>query len=99
MVIDPQKSKFQYPPPPRPASEMVDRFSEVRRQYQRAQEYSGLTIDDIVNSNEARRYLRQIWLLGCMVRNPHKANVLPPGNPFRRGSSTASLRHSGQRTL
>jgi hypothetical protein len=88
MVIDAFKAKYQYPPPPKPASEMTDRFSEVRRQYERAREFSGLTIDDIVNSSAARGYLSQLWLLGCMVRNPQKANTLPPGNPIRRARGT-----------
>jgi hypothetical protein len=66
-----------------PGPEFVERYSEIRRQYLRAREYCGFSLDQLINSRSAQRYLSEIWLLGCMVRKPWKANVLPPGNPFR----------------
>jgi hypothetical protein len=79
--IFPSKRTIEVPPPP--SSTLIDNYSAVQRQYARAREYCGSSLDDIINSRNAQRYLRDIWLLGCMVRKPHKANALPPGNPFR----------------
>ena len=89
------------PPPlnwPGPSAGPVDQFSQVRRQYARAREYCGFTLDELINSRAAQRYLREIWLLGCMVRKPWKADVLPPGNPFRArpvGKLSAKVRRCG----
>ena len=84
----------EQPPPlvrPEPAAGSVDQFSQIRRQYARAREYCGFTLDELINSRAAQRYLGEIWLLGCMVRKPLKAEVLPPGNPFRpRGNEIAN---------
>jgi hypothetical protein len=66
-----------------PVAELNLPVTEVRRQYERAREYCGYTLDELINSSAAQRYLREIWLLGCMVRKPGKAAKLPPGNPFR----------------
>lgn len=74
------------PPPlfsPGPSADSIDHLSQLRRQYSRAREYCGFTLDELINSRAAQRYLREIWLLGCMVRKPHKAAMLPPGDPFR----------------
>jgi hypothetical protein len=72
---------------PGPTTDSTDDFNQVRRQYARAREYCGFTLDELINSRAAQRYLREIWLLGCMVRKPYKANILPPGNPFRTRTS------------
>jgi hypothetical protein len=69
---------------------VVDYVSDVRRQYERAREYCGFTLDELINRRDAQRYLREIWLLGCMVRKPSKAAALPPGNPFRSPESTVT---------
>jgi len=63
---------------------LVERVSNVRRQYVRAREFCGYSLDELINSRSAQRCLREVWLLGCMVRKPRKAKVLPPGNPFKR---------------
>lgn len=60
----------------------VEHLSALKRQYVRAREYCGYTLDEIINNRAAKQYLREIWLVGCMVRKPQKAQVLPPGNPF-----------------
>jgi hypothetical protein len=64
-------------------SHLVLPQSEKRRQYERTREFLGVSIDQIINSGRARQLLRELWLLGCMVRRPEKAASLPPGNPFR----------------
>ena len=69
--------------PPAATADSVDHLSELKRQYARTREYCGFTLDELINSRAAQRYLRELWLLGCMVRKPQKAAVLPPGNPFR----------------
>src|SRR3569623_311916 len=79
--IVPVRNEVESPDPP--SATLIDNYSEVQRQYFRAREYCGSSLDDIINSRRASRYLRDIWLLGCMVRKPYKAKVLPPGNPFR----------------
>jgi hypothetical protein len=56
---------------------IVEHYSAVRRQYLRAREYCGFTLDELINSRSAQRYLSEVWLLGCMVRKPRKAHVLP----------------------
>jgi hypothetical protein len=61
----------------RPEATQIEEISAVRRQYFRAREYCGYSLDEIINSRAAQRYLSEIWLLGCMVRKPRKANVLP----------------------
>jgi hypothetical protein len=61
----------------------VEHLSAIKRQYVRAREYCGYTLDEIINNRAAKQYLREVWLIGCMVRKPVKATVLPPGNPFR----------------
>jgi len=61
----------------------VEHLSAIKRQYVRAREYCGYTLDEIINNRAAKQYLREVWLIGCMVRKPQKAKVLPPGNPFR----------------
>lgn len=63
--------------PVRPESTLIENYSEVRRQYLRARDYCGFSLDDLINSRAAQRYLSEIWLLGCMVRKPRKANSLP----------------------
>jgi hypothetical protein len=78
-MLEERLNKYFVQPPPGPVAESVDVFLELRRQYIRAREYSGLSIDDVINSREAARYLRQLWLVGCMVRKPTKANALPTG--------------------
>ena len=65
------------------AAALTEEQTEIRRQYARAREYCGFTLDQLINSPSAQRYFREIWLLGCMVRKPHKASSLPAGNPFR----------------
>jgi hypothetical protein len=60
-----------------------DQRSELRRRYQRVREYCGVSLDHLINERKAQRYLCELWLLSCMVRNPEKAAKLPPGNPFR----------------
>jgi len=77
-----------------PTAGSVDDFGQIRRQYFRAREYCGFTLDELINSRAAQRYLREIWLLGCMVRKPRKAEVLPPGNPFREAAGPAGRSHS-----
>ncbi|HYG73610.1 MAG TPA: hypothetical protein VEK08_01155 [Planctomycetota bacterium] len=62
---------------------LVERVSTLRRQYLRAREYCGFTLDELINDRKAQQCLREVWLVGCMVRKPQKANRLPPGNPFR----------------
>jgi len=69
--------------PPAPSAESIEHLSELKRQYARTREYCGFTLDELINSRAAQRYLRELWLLGCMVRRPEKAATLPPGNPFR----------------
>ena len=61
----------------RPESSLIEQISAVRRQYARAKEYCGLSIDDIINSRSAQCYLSEVWLLGCMIRKPRKAQSLP----------------------
>ncbi len=56
---------------------LVENYSVLRRQYLRAREYCGYSLDEIINSRAAHRYLSEIWLLGCMVRKPQKAQQLP----------------------
>lgn len=86
----------EQPPPlvrPDPSAGSVEHYGQIRRQYFRAREYCGFTLDELINSRSAQRYLGEIWLLGCMVRKPRKAEVLPPGNPFRsRGTDEISNR-------
>jgi hypothetical protein len=65
-----------------PDASAVDHLSALRRQYARAREYCGFTLDELINNRAAKRTLREIWLLGCMVRKPAKALRLPAGNPF-----------------
>jgi hypothetical protein len=71
--------KYLGEPPQRPVAESVDYFLERRRQYVRAREYCGFSLDDIINSRAAAQYMREIWLVGCMIRKPEKAATLPPG--------------------
>jgi hypothetical protein len=79
--ILPVKRSVELPPPP--SSTLIDNYTALQRQYLRAREFCGFSLDEIINSRHAQRYLRDIWLLGCMVRKPEKASKLPPGNPFR----------------
>lgn len=61
----------------------LDQFNETARRYARAREYCGFSLDQLINSGGAQRYLQEVWLVSCMVRKPEKASSLPPGNPFR----------------
>ena len=61
----------------RPDTTIVEEYSSLRRQYLRAREYCGYSLDELINSRSAQRYLSEVWLLGCMVRKPRKAHVLP----------------------
>lgn len=72
-----------------PDASAVEHLSAVRRQYARAREFCGFTLDDIINHRAAKQQLREIWLLGCMVRKPWKAQQLPPGNAFRKPGTLA----------
>lgn len=71
----------------------VEHLSALKRQYVRAREYCGYTLDEIINNRAAKQYLREIWLIGCMVRKPQKAQVLPPGNPFAREGTVVSSKN------
>lgn len=64
-------------------SHLVLPQTEKKRQYERTREFSGLSIDQLISSANARQLMRELWLIGCMVRRPEKAATLPPGNPFR----------------
>ena len=74
--------KYFGEPPQRPTAESVDYFAERHRQYVRAREYCGFSLDEIINSRAAAQYVRQIWLVGCMVHKPAKVNTLPPSRMF-----------------
>ena len=63
-------SKNAVEPPPPPTASLIDDYTQVQRQYARAREYCGYSLDELINSRSAQRYLRDIWLLGCMVRKP-----------------------------
>jgi hypothetical protein len=78
-MLEERLNKYFVQPPPGPVAESVDVLLELHRQYIRAREYSGLSIDDVINSRQAAQYLRELWLVGCMVRKPAKANKLPSG--------------------
>ena len=56
---------------------LIENYSVLRRQYLRAREYCGFSLDELINSRAAHRYLSEVWLLGCMVRKPQKAQQLP----------------------
>ena len=74
---------------PAPAA-LVDYQTQVRLQYARVREYCGYTIDELINSREASRYVQELWLVGCMVRQPEKAAFLPQGNEWRAKSRMGS---------
>ena len=74
-----------------PDASAVEHLSAVRRQYARAREFCGYSLDDIINHRAAKQTLKEIWLLGCMTRKPWKAAQLPPGNAFRR-TATVSMK-------
>ena len=66
--------------PEQPTTTLIDNYSAVHRHYLRAREFCGLTIDDIVNLRAAKNRMKDIWLLGCLVRKPQKSNTLPRMN-------------------
>jgi len=82
-MADPFSPQVTELPPEGDDHAWTDPLTARQRQYARAREYCRLTVDDVINSPVARGYLRQVWLLGCMVRKPEKAATLPQGNPFR----------------
>ncbi|HYF51227.1 MAG TPA: hypothetical protein VEJ63_17565 [Planctomycetota bacterium] len=63
--------------PPAPSTTLIDDYTAVHRQYLRAREYCGVSLDEIINSRRAKNLLKDIWLLGCLVRKPRKAETLP----------------------
>jgi len=63
--------------PPAPAMTLIDNDTAVHRQYLRAREFCGMSLDELINSRAAKNRLKDIWLLGCLVRKPEKANQLP----------------------
>lgn len=67
-----------------PDASAVEHLSAVKRQYARAREFCGFSLDEIINQRAAKQQLKEIWLLGCMVRKPWKAQQLPPGNVFKK---------------
>jgi len=73
----------------------VEHLSAIKRQYVRAREYCGYTLDEIINNRAAKQTLREVWLIGCMVRKPQKSQVLPPGNPFSRPGTVVSNTRGG----